>query len=101
MQQGDSERAETMLVSIVKRRPDSIPARLRLAEVRALATMPPRRSTCELFSRRTPPTPKLTTCLASFSMAPTGQPRPANIFSGPKSLNLTTSFCVMFESLPK
>ena len=33
VQQGDSARAETMLVSIVKRRPDSIPARLRLAEV--------------------------------------------------------------------
>lgn len=33
VQQGDSARAETMLVAIVKRRPDSIPARLRLAEV--------------------------------------------------------------------
>jgi Flp pilus assembly protein TadD len=33
IQQGDSQRAEAMLSSIVKRRPDNIPARLRLAEV--------------------------------------------------------------------
>lgn len=33
IQQGDSQRAEAMLVSIVKRRPDNVLARLRLAEV--------------------------------------------------------------------
>jgi Flp pilus assembly protein TadD len=33
IEQGDTARAETMLTSIVKRRPDLVPARLRLAEV--------------------------------------------------------------------